>query len=732
LAVLATSGAAGAAPKQVLLLYSFGAEFAPFNTFSETFRTELVEQLGNPVAFYNVDLESARFDGAGPEGPLMSYLAALFAEHRLDLVVPIGGAAARFAQAHRQQLFPATPMLLAATDERHVNSATLATNDTVVAVANDPARMMENILQVLPETTNVVVAIGNSPLERFWLGELRREFEPFTNRVGLVWFNELSFTEMQRRAAAFPPRSAIYYAVLYVDAEGVAHVGDRALTRLHAVANAPIFGLHDSQMGRGIVGGPLIGIGELGRNTAKVAARILHGEPAGGIKTPTQVPGRPVYDWRELKRWGISEARLPAGSVIRFRSPTAWESYKWRIVGSISICLLEALLIVLLVANLVKRRGAERSLRESEERLKLAMMAADLGVWMLDIARSQVWASANWRQIFGFPLDSAIDLETVLQRVHADDRAAWSQAVQRAVAGGADYVSEHRVVLPDGRQRWIAARGRLDSRASAKKARLLGVSVDITERKLAEVEVQRQREQLAHVSRVSVMGELAASVAHELNQPLGAILSNAEAAELFLKQDPPALGELSAILADIRKDDERAGEVIRRMRALLRKHELERQPLEINPLAEDVLRLVSADAALRKIGISAELTPGLPPIRGDRIHLQQVLLNLTLNAMEAMSKQPPERRRLTVRTSRTDDSAVELSVADSGPGIQPENLPRLFEPFFTTKESGIGMGLSISRKIVEAHHGRIWAENNPAGGAVFRVTLPMTLEGKQA
>jgi PAS domain S-box-containing protein len=405
--------------------------------------------------------------------------------------------------------------------------------------------------------------------------------------------------------------------------------------------------------------------------------------------------------------------------------------YKWRIIGVISLCLLEAALIVLLVADGLKLRRAKESLRQTEERLNLAMAAADLGVWMLDIPRNRAWASANWLRIYGFPPDAAISLETVLQRIHADDRAAVESAVRRVIEGRADYVSEHRVVLPDGRQRWIAARGRLDSPAGTKRARLLGVSVDITERKLAEAEVQRQREQLAHVARVSVMGELAASVAHELNQPLGAILSNAEAAELFLKQDPPAVGELSAILTDIRKDDERAGEVIRRMRALLRKHELERQPLEINALAEDVLRLVSADAALRKMAITAELAPGLPAVRGDRIHLQQVLLNLILNAMEAMANQPPERRRLTVRTSGTNNGTVELSVADSGPGIPADNLPRLFEPFFTTKESGIGMGLSISRKIVEAHHGRIWAENRPAGGAVFHVTLPTAAEGIQ-
>ena len=160
------------------------------------------------------------------------------------------------------------------------------------------------------------------------------------------------------------------------------------------------------------------------------------------------------------------------------------------------------------------------------------------------------------------------------------------------------------------------------------------------------------------------------------------------------------------------------------MRSLLRKRELEREPLQINPLVEDVFRLVSADAALRNTAIAAELSPYLPPIQGDRIHLQQVLLNLIMNAMEAMAKHPPEKRRLMVRTRRASDGGVEVSVTDSGSGIEPHNLPHLFEPFFTTKQSGIGMGLAIARKIVEAHGGRIWAENNPAGGAVFRFTLP--------
>lgn len=218
-------------------------------------------------------------------------------------------------------------------------------------------------------------------------------------------------------------------------------------------------------------------------------------------------------------------------------------------------------------------------------------------------------------------------------------------------------------------------------------------------------------------------------MAHELNQPLGAILANAEAADLFLNQNPPALDELRAILVDIRKDDERASEVIRRMRALLRKHEPERLPLEINSVVEDVLQVVSGDAALRKVAISADLAPGLPKILGDRVHLQQVFLNLMLNGMDAMAAEPRERRRLSIRTRPGADGLVEVAVIDSGHGIAPDKLPRVFEPFFSTKPNGMGMGLSISRTIIEAHHGRIWGENTAAGGATFRVTLPVVKEG---
>jgi len=252
------------------------------------------------------------------------------------------------------------------------------------------------------------------------------------------------------------------------------------------------------------------------------------------------------------------------------------------------------------------------------------------------------------------------------------------------------------------------------------------------ERHRSELEAQQLREELAHSSRVSAMGQLASALAHELSQPLSAILRNAEAAELVMKQEPPDLAEIQAILADIRSDDQRAAGVINRMRALLKKRNLELVDLSLRELVEDVAALTRSDALQRKIPLTLDVASGLPPVRGDRIQLQQVLLNLLLNGMDAMGDQPAESRRLAVSVRQADERTIQLAVRDAGPGIPEQNLPRLFEPFFSTKPQGLGLGLPISRTIVEAHGGQLWAENNPEGGAVFLFTLPTAPGGRTA
>lgn len=240
----------------------------------------------------------------------------------------------------------------------------------------------------------------------------------------------------------------------------------------------------------------------------------------------------------------------------------------------------------------------------------------------------------------------------------------------------------------------------------------------------AELKVQRAQDDLAHLNRVAAMSELAASIAHELNQPLAGILSNAQAAERLLARTPPDVAEARAALADIADDGRRAGRVIQRMRAMLRKGEPSEGEQDLNELVRSVSRLVASAALLRGATVRAELAQGLPRVAGDGVKLSQVLLNLVVNALDAVAHRPPAERKVVVRTSVGGGGAVEVSVKDSGEGIAPAEFERIFEPFFTTKAQGLGVGLAISRSIIEAHGGRLWAENDPFGGATLRFTLP--------
>jgi two-component system, LuxR family, sensor kinase FixL len=286
------------------------------------------------------------------------------------------------------------------------------------------------------------------------------------------------------------------------------------------------------------------------------------------------------------------------------------------------------------------------------------------------------------------------------------------------------FIPEEHLTDVEGNVRWLQTVKRpiIDKDGSANQ--ILGASTDITERKKAEAELQHNRQELAHVTRLSTMGELAASLAHELNQPLTAILSNAQAAQRFLATEPPDLEEVREILKDIVQDDSRASEVIRRMRALVKKEEVAFVPLDLAEVIRDVVLLVRGDAILLNVDLDLEL-PNLPTVQGDRVQLQQVVLNLLLNAFDAMKDCPVNERRVVLQAEQDGGCMAKVAVRDRGPGLRGDKLDKIFQPFYTTKRDGLGMGLSISRSIIEAHSGRLWAENNPDRGATFYFTLPV-------
>jgi PAS domain S-box-containing protein len=386
-----------------------------------------------------------------------------------------------------------------------------------------------------------------------------------------------------------------------------------------------------------------------------------------------------------------------------------------------------------LTHDVARATELNRKLQASEERMSLAAESARLALWEWDVERDEVLMANRSRRLFGFADGERINFASLNERVHPDDRALRQAAVDRALQTGGIYEMEYRLLLPDGKIRWVSARGHARLMGDDQKPRIVGVSLDITREKLAGAEVERQRAELGHLARVALVGEMATSLAHELNQPLTAIVANAGAAQRFLARDELKVDELRDVLTDIAADGRRAGDVIRGIKGMVRKVEGRRTAVDLNEVTGNVLRLVRADALAHDCTIRTELAPGLPAVTGDAVQLQQVLLNLVINSFDAMRQSPGEVCAIEI-TTRAVEGAVELVVRDYGPGLPPDVPAKVFERFFSTKPEGMGMGLAIARSIIEAHQGILDAENagvpgDPTTrGARFRFRLPLRVE----
>jgi PAS domain S-box-containing protein len=345
-----------------------------------------------------------------------------------------------------------------------------------------------------------------------------------------------------------------------------------------------------------------------------------------------------------------------------------------------------------------------------------------MGLYLRDFSQEHLWASDRYREMHGFSADEPLTAAMIQERIHPDDLESYLATRDAAIKHG-ETSGEYRFVLPDGSVRWIAAHARIKTDANGAPTLTRAVTIDITDHKVAALRLEQQQRELAHLSRVVMLGELSGALAHELNQPLTAILSNAQAAQRFLAAEPVDLVELREILDDIVSEDQRAGEVIKRLRQLLSTGETQRQPLDLNELLSDTVRLLRSDLLNQKVTLQAELAPDLPPVSADRVQLQQVLINLVVNACDAMRDLPPAERRLVLRTAAREGGDVQLSVVDRGCGLPVDQPERVFESFFTTKPGGMGLGLSVCRTIVQAHGGRLWAESHGGPGAVFHVSL---------
>src|SRR5947199_621615 len=372
----------------------------------------------------------------------------------------------------------------------------------------------------------------------------------------------------------------------------------------------------------------------------------------------------------------------------------------------------------------IERHQQQEILREREARISLAAESAELAFWILYPEQNAAWMSEKGRLIYGFDSNLPLTCDLILSRVHPDERAAVKAAYDRSCALYGTFESEHRLLLPYGKTRWVIMRGRCLKDEEGNLLETIGVTLDVSAQKQADLQLQVQREEMAHRNRVSLMGEMTASFAHELNQPLTAIANNASAARRFLEHGniDPAL--LQQLLQDMVADSQRAGEVIRGIRSLVRKETSVHSLLDLNAVITETVRLVSTDVLSRESVVTTELDQQLPQVEVTLVQIQQVLLNLIINALDAMEGLPPAERRIIVSTRSDKGDVVEVSVRDFGTGLPKDRPDKVFDHFFSTKQKGMGMGLTIVRSIVEAHGGTIVAENAPERGARMIVRLP--------
>jgi len=1029
LSAWATNGAAEQAPKTVLLLYGEATTLPGATALDEEIRTQLPKAAG-PIHFYTEHLDAAWFPNPAVQRGIADVLRRKYKGRKIDLVIAAAPGALQFALGHRAVLFGGAPVVFVSLRPPGA-VAPVPADITGTWVSVDWQANLDLILRLQPATTRVVVVYGTSAFDRNETGKIRDAFAAYRGRLELIELTDLPFADLLKKVAALPDRTVILFYVLLRDGAGANHVPTHALAAIARATRVAVYGVSDTFIGHGIVGGHVLSFREHGRQAAALAARVLRGEspgPAGAGDLDLNVA---TFDAHELKRWGISETRLPPGSVVVNRTPSVWELYRWYVVGGLAVAGVEALLIARLFvqrrrhtlaqqalalslrferlvaetsttfaatplddveaavqtalgriveelqcdraslfeftddrrvvrfglsiaapgvvplptmmqaerypwtlgtlrrgdfvrfrsperlpgdaaidrgtfrelgtrslvcvplevghvivggislvtvraerewpdaliprlrllgeifANALVRRRASNAMWESEARFRLAADSAPIMMWMAGPDGGCTYFNRGWLDFTGRKMEEELS-DGWTTGVHPDDRKGCLDCYQRALDAREPFTMEYRLRRRDGAYRWLLDHGvpRLtpdgafsgyvgactdvteikaahatlleslalrsaifgslyghvaaldkegvvaavnaswtefadggwntprspvganyleaceraghvgaDAMANAVRAVLDGERlrttleyaarsgteerwfemavepsqrpeggaivwhVDITRRRRAEAEARRQRDELAHALRASTLGALAGSLAHEINQPLTAIVANAQAARLLVTYGTADQRELREALADIAADATRAAQVIRRMRALFRKERSEYKPADVNALIVEVMMLLRGELESKGIGVQLSLAKDLPPVLGDAIQLQQVVLNVVLNAAEAMADRSTGRAFLSVETAEHHAGTIEISVRDSGPGVKDIDLERIFEPFVTTKSTGLGMGLSISRSILDAHGGRMWATRNTEHGLTVHIELSDEGEG---
>jgi PAS domain S-box-containing protein len=836
----ATSSAQSSqAPKKILVLHYYGSYLPSIQAFDQGVRDVIARSSPAEVDFYFEYLDLTRVTNDDEVTMRARHFREKYEEEGLSVVLAISDGALAFLRQH--QLLPGVPIVASTT--RRAAAGTAEPNVARIWDGLAAGETLALALRLHPSTRRVVVLTGTPRNDREYEREVEEQLEPFRKTVTIEYATDRPLNQIEALVSQLPP-DALVLALRFAGNLQANRPGAEMAAAISKVSRVPLYTALSSLAGTGAVGGYITDFRKTGALVADYAVRVAEGTRVEDLPHVESM-ATPVFDLRQLRRWGISERQLPAHSVILFQEYSVLERYGWYIAAAVALTTVQGVMIGALAVQRSRRRqtearhaailrglpdltfvlskdgvyldyhapsddlllvppehflghhmrdvlppeladrlgtalktaldsdepvvvdydmqiaGADRSyearlvpcddgkvlsvvrevtgrrqveaaLRESQERYALATAGGRVGVWDCNLDTGEVYVDPWLSALLGYTKEEIPDrAEAWGQRNHPDDRALVTARAQAHIRGETPYMEvEHRMMHKDGSIRWFMTRASVVHR-DGRPVRLVGTGTDITDRKHAEHALQMAQADLDRMSRLAALGEFGASIAHEVSQPLTAITMNARACLRWLASSSPDLSEIRAVLWEVIESAQRADEVIRRNRALFRHHSVEKVALDINAVIREVAQLSRGRVQARSVALEITLSNDLPHVFGDRVELCQVLLNLIANGIDAMEHVEPRSRVLRITSARAGDDGVTVAVSDAGVGLAGVDADRMFNPAYTTKPEGTGVGLSISRSIIVAHGGRIWATQNQDRGATVSFTLPSELHERR-
>jgi PAS domain S-box-containing protein len=676
-------------------------------------------------------LDMGRFNDDHYVRLLLDVYRYKYSKLKPDLIITTFNAALDMMLRYGAELFPGVPIVFSDVERSFLESRSMGPNTTGVLAYSTYKETLNLALNLHPDTRRVTVVSGAGISGGVRLKTAREVFKGYEDRVDFTYLVGLPMKGFLEKVTNLPGQTLVIYLPVLVDGAGKKFDAIEPLTLISQASSAPVYSCWEICLGHGVVGGYLNSHEMMGKAVAELGLRILKGETPAAIDPVQEPKFQYMFDWRQLKRWSIDENRLPPGSIVRFKEFTVWDQYRGPIIGVIALIVFQALIISYLLHQRQIRRRSEEKVMQTEQKYRtVADYTYDWEYWQNPDGSLQ-YVSPSCDRISGYSVQDFMDNPSLFQDIIVpEDRKVWDEHGCSVRNGMKSEGIQFRIQRPDGEIRWIEHVCQTIYDQEGNNEGVRASNRDITERESYKSETTRLQSELAHMDRVVTIGALTSALAHEINQPLAAMRSYAQAALRFLNSDHPDYVNVRKALHGIVDDNKRAAAVINQLRNLVKKETATGEKLDINSAINDVIGLIHSEIVLRNVSIRLDLHPIVPVVYGDSIQIQQVLINLLTNALDALDGQPSEARTITISTRTENSNDIIISISDSGEGIPPDKIQAIFAPFHTTKPKGLGLGLSICKTIIEAHGGKIWADNNPEGGVIFSLILPTGSQSK--